>query len=67
MIDGGSADKTLDIAKKYNCTVVANEKRLPEVEKEIGVLSGTGDYYIFIDYHEVLDNPDSFLKRGILF
>lgn len=36
VIDGGSTDKTRAIAEKYNCRIINNPRKLPEIAKEIG-------------------------------
>ncbi len=44
MIDGGSTDKTLEIAGKYNAKVLYNERRLPEFAKQQGMMAAKGKY-----------------------
>lgn len=52
IVDGGSTDDTLVIAKKYNVKVLNNPKRLPEYAKAIGVRHANGYYVIRMDSDE---------------
>ncbi len=58
VIDGGSEDDTLQIAREYGCSVLANEKVQQEYAKHLGLLQARGEYLMFVDADEVLDNPD---------
>ena len=58
LIDGGSTDDTLQIACQYGCTVLRNDKVQQEFAKHIGLLQARGEYLMFLDSDEVLDNPD---------
>jgi len=58
LIDGGSTDDTLPIARQYGCTILTNEKVQQEFAKHIGLLAARGEYLMFLDSDEVLDNPD---------
>ncbi len=46
ILDGGSADSTLLIAKKYDCRVIENPRRLAEYGVQIGVLNSSGDLIV---------------------
>lgn len=59
VVDGGSTDKTIAIAKKYNCTILKNNRRLPEFAKHIGIMNAKGKYCVFLDSDEVLTNRAS--------
>lgn len=63
VIDGGSSDKTLDIAKKYNCRVLKNPKVQQEYAKHIGMLNAKGKYAMFLDSDEVLSSPTAVKNR----
>ena len=63
MIDGGSTDKTLEIAGKYNAKVLYNERRLPEFAKQQGMMAAKGKYGIFIDSDEAFTNKHSLSSR----
>lgn len=59
IIDGGSTDNTLKIAKQYNCIVLYNDKTEPVNAKLIGLRNASGKYFITIDHDEVIENPNS--------
>lgn len=63
IIDGGSNDSTLDIAKKYDAIIIENERKLPEFAKQIGVMKAKGKYGIFIDSDESFINKHSLRDR----
>jgi glycosyltransferase involved in cell wall biosynthesis len=56
IIDGGSTDQTLTIAKKYNCTILKNSLKTAEAAKAIGIKHSTGKYIALIDSDNIL--PD---------
>lgn len=66
ILDGGSTDRTKEIAEKYGAIFLENKKRLPEFAKQIGLLEAKGKYGIFIDSDESFKNSDS-LRRRIAF
>jgi len=59
VIDGGSNDRTPEIAKQYGCTILINQKKLPEFAKHIGIHRAGGQYCMFLDSDEVLTNNHS--------
>ncbi len=63
VIDGGSTDNTIDIAKKYNCKVLENPYRLPEFAKRIGLRNAKGKYMQIMDSDEVFPENDVLSKR----
>ncbi|MEI6587708.1 MAG: glycosyltransferase [Candidatus Moraniibacteriota bacterium] len=67
VLDGGSSDKTVEIAKEFGCVVMKNEKKLPEYAKHIGILSAKGRYVIFFDSDEVFTNMDAIRNRVDIF
>lgn len=67
IIDGGSSDKTLEIAEKFNCIVLKNEKKLPEFAKHIGILKASGKYAVFLDSDEVFNSADALNNRLEIF
>jgi glycosyltransferase involved in cell wall biosynthesis len=67
VLDGGSSDKTVEIAKEFNCVVMENKKKLPEYAKHIGILSAKGKYVIFLDSDEVFTSMDAINARVSIF
>ncbi len=67
VIDGGSTDNTIVIAKEFGCTVLNNPKVEQEYAKHIGILSSKGKYVLFIDSDEVLENSSAIENRLDLF
>ena len=52
VIDGGSTDLTLDIARKYGAKILNNPKRLPEYAKAKGAEEASGKYLMRMDSDE---------------
>lgn len=63
VVDGGSKDSTLEIAKRYNCISLNNPKTEPVNAKLIGLRAAKGKYVITIDHDEVVENRDSILRK----
>ncbi len=63
IIDAGSTDETINIANRYYCTILKNERKLPEFAKQIGFEKARGEWAIFIDSDEMFTNMDSFSER----
>jgi glycosyltransferase involved in cell wall biosynthesis len=63
VIDGGSKDKTTQIAQKYGATVLPNPKVQPEHAKSIGLKTAKGEYAMFLDSDEVISNPNSLINK----
>lgn len=66
-IDGGSTDKTLEIAKKYKCKILQNPKTELIYAKHIGFLKAQGKYLIFLDHDEILENQQSLKIKYSIF
>ena len=64
IIDGGSRDSTLQIAKKYNCLIINNSLKTAEAAKAIGVKIAKGEYIALIDSDNILPSK-KWLKRMI--
>jgi glycosyltransferase involved in cell wall biosynthesis len=60
IVDGGSNDATLTIAKKYHCSVLINPLKTAEAAKAIGVRHTIGDYVALIDSDNILPDPNWF-------
>lgn len=67
VIDGGSSDKTIEIAKKYDVTILDNPQKLPEYAKRIGFASAHGKWIIMQDSDEVLTDTAQLRKRKEFF
>lgn len=65
VIDGGSTDGTLSIAKKYLVKIIPNLKTELVFAKHIGFSKAGGKYLIYLDSDEVLENQNS-LKLKLL-
>ncbi len=59
--DAGSKDKTLEIAKQYNCRIIPGG--LPAKGRNEGAKIAKGDLLFFLDADAVL--PDNFLERAL--
>lgn len=63
IVDGGSTDQTIFIAQKFGAVVLKNEKKLPEIAKQIGFLHAKGQYGMFLDSDESMKDLHSFERR----
>jgi glycosyltransferase involved in cell wall biosynthesis len=62
--DGGSTDRTLEIAASFGVQVVQNEGvQTIGSNRNIGAKAATGDVLIFCDADTRIDNPAHFLQR----
>ena len=64
IIDGGSTDNTLNIAKKYQAKIFKNILKTAEAGKAIGVKKATGQYIALIDSDNILPTKN-WLKTNI--
>lgn len=63
LIDGGSKDRTREIANSYGCKILENPKVEPASAKRIGICECKGDYLLFLDSDEELDNSQSISQK----
>ncbi len=63
LVDGGSTDRTAEIAQKYHAAIIHNTRKLPEFAKQQGLLAAKGRYGIFIDSDESFINLNSLKNR----
>ena len=52
VVDGGSTDRTREIAQRYGAIIYSNPRRLPEYAKAIGTSQATGHYVVRMDSDE---------------
>lgn len=67
VIDGGSTDKTLKIARKFGCKIINNQKREPLFAKYLGFMKAKGAYILYLDSDEVMENPRSIELKYLIF
>jgi glycosyltransferase involved in cell wall biosynthesis len=65
IIDGGSTDSTIKIAKKHKCQILSNPLKTAEAGKAVGVKKATGKYMALIDSDNIL--PDQNWLKKMLF
>ncbi|MFA5025937.1 MAG: glycosyltransferase family 2 protein [Candidatus Shapirobacteria bacterium] len=65
IVDGGSKDNTLAIAKQYHCTIISNPLVTAEAAKAIGLKKAQGEYIALIDSDNIL--PDKNWLNSMLF
>jgi len=64
VIDGGSSDRTVQIAKKYKCKILKNPLKTAEAGKAIGVKKAKGKFICLIDSDNII--PDQNWLESIL-
>lgn len=67
IVDGGSIDETLNIVKRYDCRVINNPKIEPVSAKLLGYKYAKGDYILYLDADEVIENPYSLSLKYSIF
>lgn len=67
IVDGGSTDNTIDIAKSYRCRIFYNEKVFPAYAKYLGFIHARGRYIMFLDSDEVIESKGSIEKKMNVF
>lgn len=64
IIDGGSTDKTLEIAKQYHFVeIIPNPHRLPEYAKSIAIQRANSKYIVFMDSDEAFSSNKALAMR----
>ena len=66
--DGKSTDKTLEIAKKYNCKIALykdSKRQTIGQGRNLGAELASGEYFIFLDADVVIPNIDDFFDKAI--
>jgi len=64
IMDGGSKDKTKEIAKEFNCYIIENPKVIAEYGKAIGIKKSKSDYFILLDSDNIIEDS-LWLKKMI--
>ncbi len=59
VLDGGSTDNTLSIAKKYDVRIIHNPQRLAEPAITLGMSKATGEIMMVLAVDNFLENPES--------
>lgn len=67
ILDGGSNDKTLRVAKKNGAKIYFNKFKTAEAGKALGVKKSTGSIYAFIDSDNILSTDDWLEKLTLPF
>ncbi|MEK7100460.1 MAG: glycosyltransferase family 2 protein [Patescibacteria group bacterium] len=49
IVDGGSSDNTLSIAKKYPVKILFNKEKDAQIGRMLGLKKSKGDFYIYLD------------------
>jgi glycosyltransferase involved in cell wall biosynthesis len=66
--DGGSKDRTVDIAKQYGALVVENtsgERQTIAIGRNAGAKVAQGDYLVFLDADVYIPQPNKFFERAL--
>ena len=63
VVDGGSTDNTLRIAKKYEAIIVNNPDRLPEPAKLYGMQRARGKYICIMGSDEIMTKKNLLQRR----
>jgi glycosyltransferase involved in cell wall biosynthesis len=58
VIDGGSVDNTIKIAKTYNSIILKNPLKTAEAGKAIGIKQAKGEYICLLDSDNILPKSD---------
>ena len=58
VVDGGSTDNTLKIAKKYKCQIIKNPLKSAEAAKALGLKKARGEYIALIDSDNILPSKN---------
>ncbi len=63
VIDGGSTDDTVEIARSFGAVILQNPDKKPEYAKRIGFVNAQGKYLIEMDSDEELIREDQLVER----
>lgn len=65
--DGGSTDKTIEIAKKYNSKIIPENTKSPEAAKAIALAQAQNEIVLELDDDNILPNKNWLMKMVSLF
>jgi len=60
ILDGGSTDQTIQIAKKYGAKTYFNKKILPDPGVDLGIKNATGEIMMILAVDNIYKNKDAF-------
>jgi len=63
IVDGGSTDKTLLLAKKYRSKIVPNKKTDIVYARHLGFVKATGKYLMYLDSDEIMESENSLMLK----
>ncbi len=63
IVDGGSADSTVLIAKQYGCEVLLNEEKLAEPGVAKGIINSKSDLCCVLAVDNIIANKGDFFKK----
>lgn len=66
VVDGGSTDNTRNIAQSYGCRIIDNPKTLPGWAKYFGYTLARGEYAMFLDSDEVIEDSQSIERKIVV-
>ncbi len=63
VVDGGSEDRTLEIAKRFSVKIIHNPNRIAEFAKSIGIKKARGKYLVILDTDNEIVQEDWLIKN----
>jgi len=67
IIDGGSTDQTLKIAKKFHCQIINNPLKTAEAAKALGLKKSKSEFIALIDSDNILPSKNWLTKMLLPF
>src|SRR5258708_6161377 len=59
IVDGGSQDNTHELSDEYGCRWIVNPHTEPVYAKFLGYREARGQYLLYLDHDEVIENKHS--------
>jgi len=63
VMDGGSTDNTVQLAKSFGARVINNPRTEPVFAKFLGYNNARGKFIIYLDHDEIFENTESLLLK----